>query len=101
FIVPSERRTLADAERLRILALTYAALIGLTVALIGMVLPFTERLKPIFSGGLDRWRQSPGALVLCGGLLVGGLALMFVGLQLARKFERTHSEMRRLLYGYN
>src|SRR5438067_581320 len=44
FVMPSQRRTLTDAERLRILTLTFAALIGLTVAVIGMVLPFNERL---------------------------------------------------------
>jgi hypothetical protein len=101
YVAPGQRGPMPEADRLRILVLTQAALVGLTAALIGMGLPFTARLKPIFSAGLDEWRKHPGALLLCGTLLFGGLGLMFVGLQLARQYERTRSEMRRLLYGYN
>jgi hypothetical protein len=99
--VSPSQRAVSEPDRLRILVLSETALIGLVMALIGMGLPFTDRLKPIFSAGLDEWRKRPGALLLCGGLLFGGLALMFVGVQLARRFERTRAEMRRLLYGYN
>ncbi len=49
----------------------------------------------------DRWRKNPWALIRCGAALFGGLILMFIGLQLARTFERTQPNLRRLLYGYN
>jgi hypothetical protein len=101
YLAPNQRGAVPEADRLRIFVLSETALIGLIAALIGMGLPFTDRLKPIFSAGLDEWRKHPGALVLCGSLLFGGLVVMFGGLQLARRFERTRTEMRRLLYGYN
>jgi hypothetical protein len=93
--------TLIGADRLRVLVLTLTALIGANAALLGLGLPFTDRLKPIFSAGIEGWRANKSALALCGGLLVGGLMLMFLGVQLARSFERTRTDMRRVLYGFN
>jgi hypothetical protein len=55
----------------------------------------------VFSGGLKEWRANPSALTWTGLSLFGGLILMFGSLLLARGFERTSPNLRRLLYGYN
>jgi hypothetical protein len=92
---------LSAADRLRVLVLLVMAEIGFFAAMIGLMLPFTDRLSPYFAAGPEKWGEHRGALALCGGLFFGGLVLMFAGLQLARNFERTRADLRRLLYGYN
>ncbi len=101
YLMPNDRSTLTGADRLRILVLTIAALIGANASLLGLGLPFTGALKPIFAQGMEGWRTHKPVLLLCGGLLFGGLILMFLGVQLARGFERTRSDLRRVLYGFN
>jgi hypothetical protein len=101
YLAPAEGTTLTGADRLRVLALAIAGIIGANAALLGLGLPFTDRLKPIFGAGIDGWRKNKDVLALCGGLFFGGLILMFLGVQLARSFERTRSDLRRVLYGYN
>jgi hypothetical protein len=96
---PVDLRT--EADRLRIHLLTLAGGAGFATALLGLLLPFTEAYREVFSGGLKVWRENPWALARCGAAVFGGLLLMFAGLQLARSFERTRTNLRRLLYGYN
>jgi hypothetical protein len=50
---------------------------------------------------LKVWRDNWWRIGVCGLSVVGGLAVMFVSLQLARSVERVSAGMRRLLYGYN
>src|SRR5262249_55930416 len=99
--MPSSVRLLNEADRVRVLVLLITAQIGFFAALLGLCLPFTDRLRNKFAAGPDEWGNHRGALFLCGGLLLGGLVLMFIGLQLARRLERTRTGLRRLLYGYN
>ena len=101
YSMPAPSSTMTGGNRVRVLVLTVAGLIGAAAAFLGLGLPFTDRLKPIFSAGIEGWRANKSAIALCGSLLFGGLILMFVGVQLARTFERTRSDMRRILYGYN
>jgi hypothetical protein len=81
----------------------------LLTALLGFVLPFSASpfsvtdYRSIFAGGVSKWRERENAvpLIRCAAALIGGLVLMFLGLNQARTFERTSPNLRRLLYGYN
>ncbi len=86
---------------LRLLTALVGGLVGFVTALLGLLLPFNQPYKTVFAAGLTEWRQHPWYLVLVGGTLFGGLALMFVSLQLTRQFERSRAELRRLVYGFN
>jgi hypothetical protein len=89
----------ADATRL--IVLTIGGLSGLvTVLLIGLALPYFEWWS-IFIGGVESWRKEWWRIGITMLALFGGLALMFVSLQLARTDERSSPGLRRLLYGYN
>jgi hypothetical protein len=97
------------AERLRWILLLTAGGVGALTALLGLVLPFcslpmamTDYVE-IFKGGPKEWRDPKNTwpIVRCVGAVIGGLVLMFVGLQLARPVQRTSMNMRRWLYGYN
>ncbi len=55
----------------------------------------------MFSGGLEKWRKNGWMLFRVTAALLGGLFLIFAGLQLARTWERSKTSMRRLMYGYN
>jgi len=98
-----------EADRLRILVLVVLGWVGMQTAVMGFVLPFCSSpftvtdYYGIFAGGVSKWRQreNVGPLLRVGSALIGGLVLMFVGLLQARAFERTSSNLRRLLYGYN
>src|SRR6185437_8759435 len=98
-----------EADRLRITLLIVLGLLGLLTALLGLALPFASPpfsmtdYRDIFAGGIRKWRERDNARALtwCGIALMGGLAIMFVGLIQARAFERTRPGLRRLMYGYN
>jgi hypothetical protein len=89
------------ADQLRVLILIVTGAVGLFTAMLGLALALTEPYSAVFARGLQAWRENPRALIVCGLALFGGLGLMFAGMQAARVFERTRSNMRRLLYGYN
>jgi hypothetical protein len=97
----SRGEQLSPVERLRVLLLTAGALVGLTTALVGLLLPFTTEYKPVFAGGLAEWRANKDKILWPLAATLGGLAVLFLSLQLARGQERTSGLMRRLLYGYN
>jgi hypothetical protein len=91
-----------EADRLRIMLLILAGGAGALTALFGLALPFsTQQFRDVFAGGLEQWRKHLGMLLNVTAALLGGLFLIFAGMQLARTWERSHGSMRRLLYGYN
>jgi len=94
------RRETPDADALRIGMIFLGGGAGFITAILGITLPFVEH-SAVFSGGLVEWRKSPGVVLLCAGLLFGGLALMFLSVLLAKSFERSNAGLRRLLYGTN
>lgn len=94
------RRETPDADALRIGMIFLGGGAGFITAILGITLPFVEH-SAVFSGGLAEWRKSPGVVLLCAGLLFGGLALMFLSVLLAKSFERSNAGLRRLLYGTN
>jgi hypothetical protein len=96
-------------ERLRWVLMLAAGGAGALTALLGLILPFCTmpmtdtNYQEIFKGGPAEWRKREHVwpIVRCLASLIGGLLLMFVGLQLARPVQRTSMVMRRWLYGYN
>jgi hypothetical protein len=91
---------LTDMETTRLMVLTLGGLSGLFTFLLGLALPYFEWWG-IFIGGVEAWRKDWWKIALSICALFGGLALMFVSLQLARPEERSSASLRRLLYGYN
>jgi hypothetical protein len=92
---------LSPADSTRLLVLVVGGLSGLlTVAFLGLGLAI--KWWSTVTGGWEAWQGKEGwhiwVILLA---FVGGLALMFVSLQLARADERSNSAFRRLLYGYN
>lgn len=92
---------LAEGDQMRVLLLIGCGVLGLATVLLGLTLPFTSPYKEVFGGPIKEWRQNPALLAKVGLALFGGLALMFVGLQGARSFEKERPNLRRLIYGYN
>jgi hypothetical protein len=92
---------LSEVDRQRLLLLVVGGAAGLATAALGVILPFTEPYSGHLAAGLESWRKHPLSLVGPLGALLGGLALMFVSLQLGRGMERTSQNVRRLIYGYN
>jgi hypothetical protein len=91
-----------ESDRLRTMLLIALGGAGLITALFGLLLPFsTTEYRDVFSGGVEQWRKNVGMLARVTAAILGGLLLVFFGLQLARSQERSHPTMRRLLYGYN
>lgn len=84
----------------RLLALAVGGLFGFGVVLVAAALAY--QWWDTLVGGVKEW-QGPNAwrLWLCVGILLVGLALVFVSLQLGRTEERSNHLLRRLLYGYN
>jgi hypothetical protein len=102
FFYPRETDADTEADRLRTMLLLFAGCAGLATALFGLVLPFsTTEYRDVFSGGLEKWRKNGWMLFRVTAALLGGLFLIFAGLQLARTWERSKTSMRRLMYGYN
>src|SRR5436190_5766280 len=89
--------TLTEVEKQRVLVLSLGGLVGLGTTVLGFLLPWVE-FREVFAGGVTSWRQHPLPLVWTLAALFGGLALIFVSLQLARGVERSSGPMRRLLY---
>jgi hypothetical protein len=87
-----------DEARITVLAL--GGLIGLCVAILGLI------LNVQWWDFLTRWlrlgeREGAWKVLIALVTLVAGLALMFVSLASARTEERTSPVLRRLIYGYN
>ena len=102
FVIPPDSNTQREADRVRTMLLLFTGGAGAATALLGLVLPFsTAQYRDVFAGGLEQWRQHRGMLAGVTAALLGGLFLIFAGMQLARNWERSHGSMRRLLYGYN
>jgi hypothetical protein len=92
---------LSEVDATRLLILTLGGLTGLfTFVLLGLAMPYYQWWNT-FSGGLETWRKNWWHLGVTAVALLGGLALIFASLQLARGDERTRPTLRRLLYGYN
>jgi hypothetical protein len=91
---------LSDVEAGRLFVLAMGGLIGLDLLVISVALAF--KWWDTLAGGLEAWQGSEGWRIWVFVLLqIGGLAVMFVSLQLARTEERTNPLLRRLVYGYN
>jgi hypothetical protein len=88
-------------EWLRILLMTAFGLLGLSTAVLGIILPLTFGYKSVFAGGLTAWRANKALIAWPILANVGGLLILFLSLQLIRGQERASGLMRRLLYGYN
>ena len=101
FITSRPPSNMKDADRVRLALLTVLGATGLGLVLLGMYLPFIEKNWTVLTGGLPEWRKNPFVLISIGAALFGGLVLIFLGVQLARAYERSQAGMRRLLYGYN
>jgi hypothetical protein len=91
---------MTESEQLRLLLLAFGALLGLMTALLGFALPILV-YSETWAKGLESWREKPAALVWPGLALIGGLAVMFLSLQLGRGMEREHVAVRRTIYGFN
>lgn len=92
---------LAETDMTRLVVLAVGGLIGLATTLV-LGLGLTVKWWDTISGGWDAWRGDNGTRVWWTLLaFVGGLALMFISLQLARADERANPLLRRLLYGFN
>jgi hypothetical protein len=101
----------AQDGRYRLLALALGGGAGLITFILGIWLPLGPWASyfvpaPAEAGKaaaplLQVWRENWWRIAVCGLSVIGGLALMFMSLQLARSVERASAGMRRLLYGYN
>jgi hypothetical protein len=96
-----ENRAGHERDSSRLLVMALGALTGVAAVLfIGLGL--TIAWRDVILGGWSVWKGADGwkVWVVIAGLF-GGLALMFVSIQLARADERTTPGLRRLLYGFN
>jgi len=101
YLLSEETGAWNAADATRLMVLTIGGLSGLvTVLMIGLALPYFEWWN-VFIGGVESWRKEWWRVGITMLALFGGLALMFVSLQLARTDERSSPGLRRLLYGYN
>ena len=101
FVLGNRNRNETSSENaLRIGLIFLGGGIGFATAILGLFLPLME-YSDIFGGGLAQWRKNPNTVLLCAGLLFGGLALMFGSVMLAKNFEKSSVGLRRLLYGTN
>jgi ABC-type uncharacterized transport system len=92
---------LSEVDKVRLLLLALGGTLGLLTALLGLTLPFFLPYSAVFAGGVAEWRKNPGVVFGVAAAVVGGLALTFASLQVARGQERESALMRRLLYGFN
>jgi hypothetical protein len=89
-----------EALQVRLELMLLGGLLGLFTALFGLGLWFFTYREEI-AGGLEKWRENWGALAWPALALLGGLALMFLSVQLVRGMERRNQTLRRTIYGYN
>lgn len=73
---------------------------GLFTFVLGLVLLYVW-WEPVFAGGLEKWRENLTSVIGTLAAQIGGLAIMFASLQVARAEVRTDPTLRLLLYGYN
>jgi hypothetical protein len=88
-----------DGERGRTLILAQLGAIGLATAVLGLTLPFAY--TDVFGSEFKVWQQHMGKVLLCGGLVFGGMLVMLAGLQLSRGFGLAFPNLRRTVFGYN
>ena len=84
----------------RLSVFTLGSLLGLSTALLGFVLAWRWQesvLQWVNKGETQEAKWVLAALAI----FLGGLAIMFFSMQLARAEERTNATLRRLLYGSN
>jgi hypothetical protein len=91
--------TYSDAERGRMLVLYLAGATGLATAILGLTIPFAH--AEVFGKGLKVWRENMGTVLLCGGILFGGMLIMVAGLQVSRGFGLSFSNLRPQVLAYN
>jgi hypothetical protein len=91
---------LSEVEKLRALLMGLGGAAGFATVVFGLALPWTT-YREVFGGGVSEWRANPWPLTWTALAVLGGLALMFASLQLARDVERTSGTLRRILYGFN
>ena len=92
----------SEAEKIRLLLLCLGGTLGLlTAVVLGLIVPFFQPYRTIFAGGVTEWRKHPFPVFTVTAAFVGGLALTFASMQLARGRERESALMRRLMYGFN
>jgi hypothetical protein len=95
-----EPEQLTDRDATRILVLVVGGLLGFFITVIGFAR--SKRWWKYFTGGVETWQgEGSWRIWLCIFLIVGGLAVLFFSLMLARTEERSNPILRRLLYGYN
>jgi hypothetical protein len=99
FFAHPSKVSAADSSRLLILFV--GGISGfLTVVFLGIGLAF--KWWTTVTGGWEAWQGKEGWHVwVILTAFVGGLAIMFFSLQLARADERSNATFRKLLYGYN
>jgi hypothetical protein len=96
----TEEDEATEIAKFRLELMMLGGLLGLATALLGLILPFTVYREQLGSS-LDSWRKNWDAVLYPSLATFGGLALMFVSLQLSRGLERRSQAMRQLLYGFN
>jgi hypothetical protein len=91
---------ISELDATRLLVLAMGGVLGLNLLIISLAVLF--QWWQFIAGGLEAWQGSEGWRVwVFLFLLLGGLAIIFLSLQLGRTEERTNPVIRRLLYGYN
>ena len=86
--------------RCAIEVLAFGSFVGLTTALLGLMLGIR------WNESLFKWINDDSTLdakwvLIAASIFTAGLIIMFMSLQLARAEERTNSTLRRMLYGFN
>jgi hypothetical protein len=90
---------LGDVDATRLVVLIVGGAMGLDLVLMSFMLGY--HWWEVVSGGMKVWIANRGQLLSLVCIQFGGLALLFVCLQLVRGQERSNALLRRLLYGYN
>src|SRR5439155_4969642 len=91
--------SLSETDAARLLVLTVGGFAGLVTMVLAIAL--TYKWWEYFSGGLEVWRKEWIWVSLCVLALFGGLAFLFVSVQLARAEAHSSAWMRRLVFGSN
>ncbi len=91
---------LSPGDRLRVATLAAAGAGGLATFIYGLLLVVFD-YPSVFVGKIEVMRENLRTIMLCALPLFGGMVLMYAGMALGRKFERTQATVRRVIYGYN